>query len=999
MVLIAMADWQMGISCFEPTGNLAWQMGISSSSSGFLIPGVSPRWKNSRKKRLAGLTVKALANEGSGNRVAGGGRIVEEEFDFVPSFDHYLKAMESVKTSRDKKPSTDPSRFLSKIGDSRRSKDVVESVELVETGGPEDNSIANVEKRGTSGELGGRESEPNEDVKRRKVRDGPKFNNRAGRMKPEVKEPNGGRSKSVIRSRQEWNGVSGGVKASANTMSRHSPQMVEKKGKAFDRARVGFRGNRRSDTPMMSDSDVSTSTEKRIVKRDGTMRPRNPASLDTTEDGDLQVERTAFQSFEDFSKNLKPSRRETEDRIQRLANWLNGAPIDMPEWLFSKAMRSARIKYTDHSILRVIQLLGKLGNWKRVLQVIEWLQMRERYKAHRLRNVYTTALYVLGKAGRPVEALNLFRVMQQSTSLYPDIIAYHSIAVTLGQAGHMKELFDVIDSMRSLPKKLKSGAVGKGDPRLEPDTVVYNAVLNACVRRQQWEGALWVLQQMKQQGQQPSSATYGLMMEVMLVCGKYNLVHEFFRKLQKSSIPNALVYKVLVNAYWKEGKTEEAVSAVREMERRGIVGSAALYYDLARCLCSSGRCEEALTQIEKICKVANKPLVVTYTGLIQACLDSGNIQNAVYIINQMKHFCSPNLVTCNIMLKAFLDHGLFEKGKELFHKMLNDGNCISSTSDYKFRVLPDIYTFNTMLDACIAEKRWDDFEYVYGRMLHQGYHFNAKRHLRMVLDASRAGKGEVVERTWEHLARVGRAHPPPLVKERFCMMLEKDEVESALGCIATNPMMQSQAPAFSKTLWLKLLKGNAHRFGKDSLLNLMQKLNNLISACTSPSPLLQNLLTACNDFLGTEVQDLEPNATEIVCSGEVVERTWEHLARVGRAHPPPLVKERFCMMLEKDEVESALGCIATNPMMQSQAPAFSKTLWLKLLKGNAHRFGKDSLLNLMQKLNNLISACTSPSPLLQNLLTACNDFLGTEVQDLEPNATEIVCSVRTLEYS
>nr|TKR79431.1 pentatricopeptide repeat-containing protein [Populus alba] len=265
-------------------------------------------------------------------------------------------------------------------------------------------------------------------------------------------------------------------------------------------------------------------------------------------------------------------------------------------------------------------------------------------------------------------------------------------------------------------------------------------VLNACVRRKQWEGAFWVLQQMKEKDVQPSTATYGLVMEVMLACGKYNLVHEFFKKVQKSSIPNALVYKVLVNTFWREGKTEEAVLAVKDMERRGIVSSAALYYDLARCLCTSGRCQEALDLIEKICKVANKPLVVTYTGLIQACLDSGNIQNAVYIFNQMRNFCPPNLVTCNIMLKAYLEHGLFEEANELFNKMLDDGNHISRRSDYMFRVIPDIYTFNTMLDASIAEKRWDDFEYIYQNMLRHGFHFNANRHLRMVLDASRAGK-------------------------------------------------------------------------------------------------------------------------------------------------------------------------------------------------------------------------------------------------------------------
>lgn len=132
--------------------------------------------------------------------------------------------------------------------------------------------------------------------------------------------------------------------------------------------------------------------------------------------------------------------------------------------------------------------------------------------------------------------------------------------------------------------------------------------------------------------------------------------------------------------------------------------------------------------------------MVTYTGLIQACFDSGNIQDGAYVFNKMQNFCSPNLVTYNVMLKAYLAHGMFDEANELFHKMSEDGDHISRKSDYRVRVIPDIYTFNTMLDACIADKRWDDFENIYRRMLHHGYHFNAKRHLRMILDASRAGK-------------------------------------------------------------------------------------------------------------------------------------------------------------------------------------------------------------------------------------------------------------------
>lgn len=132
--------------------------------------------------------------------------------------------------------------------------------------------------------------------------------------------------------------------------------------------------------------------------------------------------------------------------------------------------------------------------------------------------------------------------------------------------------------------------------------------------------------------------------------------------------------------------------------------------------------------------------MVTYTGLIQACLNSGNIQDGEYIFNQMNDFCSPNLVTYNIMMQAYVTHGCLKKAKELFEKILEDGNHISSKSDYKSRVIPDLHTFNTLLNAYFAERRWDDFEFVYKQMLDHGYHFNAKRHLSMIMNASKAGK-------------------------------------------------------------------------------------------------------------------------------------------------------------------------------------------------------------------------------------------------------------------
>ncbi|ESW03480.2 hypothetical protein PHAVU_011G017600 [Phaseolus vulgaris] len=585
-----------------------------------------------------------------------------------------------------------------------------------------------------------------------------------------------------------------------------------------------------------------------------------------------EVFRAAFENLDDPNKVIRKtqfSHKEMEEKIQKLANALNGADINLPEWIFSKMIRSARLKFSDYSITRIITILGKLGNWRRVIQVIEWLQKRERFESHKLRNIYTSALDALGKSRRPVEALNIFHAMQQQMSSYPDLVAYRSIAVTLGQAGHMKELFDVIDTMRSPPKKkFKTGVFESWDPRLEPDSVVYHAVLNACVKQKQWEGAFWVLQQLKKQGQQPSATTYGLVMEVMFSCGKYNLVHEFFRKLQKSFIPNSLTYRVLVNTLSKEGKTDEAILAVQEMENRGIVGSASLYYDLARCLCAAGRSHEALKQIDKICKVANKPLVVTYTGLMQASLDSGNIQDGAYIFEKMKEVCAPNLVTYNILLKVYLEHGMFQEAKALFEQMSENANSLRGNTDYKMLVVPDTYTFNTMLDACVSEQRWDYFDHVYQMMLYHGYHFNQKRHLQMILEASRAGKERPLEITWKHLTDMDRTPPTSLIKERFCSKLEKEDYVAALTCMTNNLPTDSQP--FSKSSWLKLLKMNSHRFQKDTIVGLMNEASKIVSHSSLPNATLEYLIQSCKKILSaTDISEADMDSVKNVLEVEV----------------------------------------------------------------------------------------------------------------------------------
>ncbi|KAL3612851.1 hypothetical protein D5086_003871 [Populus alba] len=109
MEVIIMTNGQNGLSGFERNGNLTCNCSWKPySSCGPLnswrppISGVPLKSRRGKAMRVVGLRVKALQKDESDNRLVGGGGVIEKELEFKPSFGEYLKAMESVKTGREK---------------------------------------------------------------------------------------------------------------------------------------------------------------------------------------------------------------------------------------------------------------------------------------------------------------------------------------------------------------------------------------------------------------------------------------------------------------------------------------------------------------------------------------------------------------------------------------------------------------------------------------------------------------------------------------------------------------------------------------------------------------------------------------------------------------------------------------------------------------------------------------------------------------------------------
>eukprot|EP00252_Welwitschia_mirabilis_P027551 TRINITY_DN947_c0_g1_i1.p1 TRINITY_DN947_c0_g1~~TRINITY_DN947_c0_g1_i1.p1 ORF type:complete len:699 (+),score=126.29 TRINITY_DN947_c0_g1_i1:119-2215(+) len=448
------------------------------------------------------------------------------------------------------------------------------------------------------------------------------------------------------------------------------------------------------------------------------------------------------------------------------------------------------------------------------------LNLESRVRRLADRYMYTTVLSILGKASRPKEALVVFNAMRDDFSTYPDMASYHSIAVTLGQAGYIRELVDLMDTLRRGPDKdILKLPLRNWNPCLHPDVVVYNALINACAQRKQWRGANWVLKKMHESGTKPNDATYGLVMEVMLNAQKFDLVSSYFAKMLNAGMtPSVLTYKVLVQAFCKDGKVDKAIHVVSEMEKKGMVGTAGLYYELACGLCTAGRCIEALSLVDKIQKVGGKPVYVAYTGLIQASLKSGFVRDSIFIFDEMKKSCTPNIDACNVMLKLYAQNNMMTEMKNLYQQIKNGSVSADCMTDGNVMIKPDINTYHTVLKASAAINDWDYFEAVCEDMFREGAVIKSETLTKLIVAASRAGKRDLLKSAYGQFTRSGAIPHISICKELVLQSIESQDYSSA--CKYLQKMAKAHMNA-DKSDWMQLLKRSKYAIHKENFQQLL----------------------------------------------------------------------------------------------------------------------------------------------------------------------------------
>lgn len=305
--------------------------------------------------------------------------------------------------------------------------------------------------------------------------------------------------------------------------------------------------------------------------------------------------------------------------------------------------------------------------------------------------LYTNLLKVCAEAGDSDQAFKIFEEMQSSNiklekQVFATLVAACSQSIITNFASDrraqlvlLERAFGLIDLM--------------DESRIQPDVVVWNALITASGRADQLQRAFSVLEEMISRGCRPNARTYACIIDACARARDKELALRVYQKARREGHSAELVlYSAAINACTKDKNVadlETAMAIYTDLQKEGIAPDSALYGSLMMAAGRSGDLDLALALQDEMVREGLKPCVGTESALLTVYVQHGHFDKAQEIYQSIKDSGSmPHLHAINALINAYA-------------KSMHLGNVISLVCDMlDSGVEPDSYTFSGILSAC-----------------------------------------------------------------------------------------------------------------------------------------------------------------------------------------------------------------------------------------------------------------------------------------------------------
>ena len=163
----------------------------------------------------------------------------------------------------------------------------------------------------------------------------------------------------------------------------------------------------------------------------------------------------------------------------------------------------------------------------------------------------------------------------QEQKICPDNFTYSTLIKGIKANNH--------SSQHDLEKAFHLLAQMKSRGQVKPDEILYNCLIDVCVRFHDLHRAVSVFHEMNIANIKPSSVTFGILIKAYGQAGQVENAFNTFNKMKDSSlIPNAVTYGCLIDACVKCNQVDRALSVFQLMLNDGVQVNTIIYTTLIK---------------------------------------------------------------------------------------------------------------------------------------------------------------------------------------------------------------------------------------------------------------------------------------------------------------------------------------------------------------------------------------------------------------------------------
>ncbi|CAI9267922.1 unnamed protein product [Lactuca saligna] len=293
--------------------------------------------------------------------------------------------------------------------------------------------------------------------------------------------------------------------------------------------------------------------------------------------------------------------------------------------------------FNEMDALMLITAYGKEGDFNKAERVFSYIN-KKGYPPSVIS--HTALMEAYGKGGQCNKAEAIFRRMQ-SSGPEPSAVTYQIILKIFVEADKFEEAEEIFESI--LTDEVSS---------LKADQQMFHMMIYMYKKAGSNDKARRLFSMMNERGLQQTSVTYNSLMSYE---SNYKEVAKVYDQMHRAGVrPDVVSYALLISAYGKARREEEALAVFEEMLDAGVRPTQKAYNILLDAFAISGMVDQAKIVFKSMRRDRCTPDLCSYTTMLSTYVNASDMEGAERFFRRIKEDgLEPNVVTYGTLIKGY----------------------------------------------------------------------------------------------------------------------------------------------------------------------------------------------------------------------------------------------------------------------------------------------------------------------------------------------------------